>query len=136
MSHKSENTLSSSEEQGYRLIADWARVFLAEVYLELLTGKEKPSIGVLMRNLAFLIRTVPFAAQRALELLSQASASEQIGKATEFSARINFDMGVACKLKKRHSEARMYFERAREIAEPLNAATLLTKINTALAELQ
>ena len=49
---------------------------------------------------------------------------------------MNFDMGVACKLKKRRSQARMYFERAREIAEPLSAATLLTKIETALAELQ
>ena len=125
-----------SERQGYRLIADWARVFLAEVYLELLTGKEKPSIGVLMQNIAFLVRTVPFAAQRALELLLQASANQQIGKMTEFSARINFDMGIACKLKKRRSQARTYFERAREIAQPLNAATLLTKIDTALAELQ
>jgi class 3 adenylate cyclase len=128
--------IAVAEGQGYRLIADWTRILLAEVYLELLTGKEKPSIGVLMQNLAFLIRTAPFAAQRALELLSEASASEQIGKTTEMAARINFDMGVASKLKKHRSEARMYFERAREIAEPLNAATLLTKIDTALAEFQ
>jgi hypothetical protein len=105
------------------------------VYLELLTGKEKPEIRVLLQNLVFLIRTLPFAAQMALRLLSQASASQQIGKSTAMAARISFGIGLACKIKKRGKEARVHFEQAREIAEPLKAAALLAKIDTALAEL-
>jgi hypothetical protein len=71
-----------SERQGYQVIADWARIFLAEAYLELLSGKEKPSIGVLIRKFIFLVRTLPFAAQMALDLLSRAWANEQIDKST------------------------------------------------------
>jgi hypothetical protein len=124
-----------SERQGYRVVADWTRILLAEVYLELLTGKEKPNIRVLLRNLVFLICTLPFAAQMALRLLSQASANQQIGKSTAMAARISFGIGLACKVKKRGGEARVYLEQARQIAEPLKAAALLAKIDTALAEL-
>jgi hypothetical protein len=127
--------IAESERQGYHLLADWSRVLLAEVYLELLTGKEKPGIRVLLQNLVFLIRTLPFAAQMALRLFSQASANQQIGKSTTLAARISFGIGLACKIKKRGKEARVHFELAREIAEPLQAAALLAKIDTALAEL-
>jgi hypothetical protein len=85
--------IAESERHGYHLLADWARVLLAEVYLELVTGKEKPDIRVLLQNLVFLIRTLPFAAQMALRLLSQASANQQIGKSTAMAARISFGIG-------------------------------------------
>jgi hypothetical protein len=124
------------ERLGYRVSADWARIFLAEVYLELLSGKEKPSMGVLVRNFGFLVRTLPFAAQMAFDLLSQAWANEQIDKSTGMAARISFGMGLACKLRKRAGEARMHLERAREIALPLRMPVLLTKIEAALAELR
>ena len=127
--------IAETERQGYRVAADWARVLLAEVYLELLTGKEKPGIRVLLQNLVFLIRTLPFAAQIALRLLSQASASQQIGKSTTLAARISFGIGLASQIKKRGKEARVHFEHAREIAESLKATALLAKIDTALAEL-
>jgi class 3 adenylate cyclase len=127
--------IAESEHQRYQLVADWARILLAEVYLELLTGKEKPQIRVLLRNLVFLIRTVPFAAEMALRLLSQASANQQFDRSTAMAARISFGIGLACKIKKRGKEARVHFEQARKIAEPLKAAALLAKIDTALAEL-
>jgi len=65
---------------GYRFIADWARIYLGEVYFELLSGKEKPSLGVFARNFIFLVRTLSIAAQMAFDLLSQAWANEQIEK--------------------------------------------------------
>jgi hypothetical protein len=61
--------------------------------------------------------------------------NQQIGKSTTLAARISFGIGLACKIKRRGKEARMHFEQAREIAEPLKAAALLAKIDTALAEL-
>jgi hypothetical protein len=127
--------IGETERQGYRAVADWARILLAEVYLQLLTGKEKPGIRVLLPNLVFLIRTLPFAAQMALRLLSQASANQQFGKSTTMAARISFGIGLVCKIKKRGKEARVHFDQARKIAEPLQAAALLMKIDTALAEL-
>jgi hypothetical protein len=124
-----------NERIGYQLIADWARIYLAEVYLELLSGKEKPSLGVLAGNFIFLVRTLPFAAQMAFDLLSQAWSNEQIEKSTGTAARISFGMGLACKLRKRTAEARMHLERAQKIALPLRTTTLLAKIEAALAEL-
>jgi class 3 adenylate cyclase len=127
--------IAETERQGYRGVADWARILLSEVYLQLLTGKEKPGIRVLLPNLIFLIRTLPFAAQMALRLLSQASANQQFGKSTAMAARVSFGIGLACKIKKQSKEARVHFEQAREIAESLKATALLAKIDTALAEL-
>jgi hypothetical protein len=125
-----------SERSGYQVFADWTRIFLAETYLELLSSKEKPGIGVIARNFILLVRKLPFAARMATGLLAQAWANEQIGKSTGLAARISFDMGLACKARRRPGEARMHLERARKVALPLNAVTLLGKIEAALAELQ
>jgi hypothetical protein len=73
---------------------------------------------VLARNFIFLVRTLPFAAQMAFDLLWQAWANDQIDKSTGTAARISFGMGLACKLRKRPREARMHLERAQKIALP------------------
>jgi hypothetical protein len=90
-----------------------ARIYLAEVYLELLSKKEKLSLGLLARNFIFLVRRLPFAEQMAFDLLSQTWANEQIEKSTGTAPRISFGMGLACKLRKRTAEARMHLEHRR-----------------------
>ena len=40
-----DQSIATSEQEGYRAIADWHRLALAEVYLELLAGGEKPPLA-------------------------------------------------------------------------------------------
>ena len=45
-----EETISRREKEGYRASADWGRMFLCEVYLEILSGAGKSPLGLLLRN--------------------------------------------------------------------------------------
>jgi class 3 adenylate cyclase/tetratricopeptide (TPR) repeat protein len=130
-----ERYIAWNDREKYRLGADWGRIYLAEVYLELLAGKQRPPFRVLVRNSVFLIRTLPFAARRALDLLTHAAKNAQFSPEGVFLARINMDLGLLHKVKKRRDDARHYLEKAREFAAPRGAATMLAKIDAALADL-
>jgi class 3 adenylate cyclase len=49
-----EEAISRREKEGYRTAADWYRMFLSEVYLQIIAGKEKPPLPTLLKNLQFL----------------------------------------------------------------------------------
>jgi hypothetical protein len=127
--------IADRDEDEYSALATWARVFLAEVYLEMVAGQKKPSLRVMLRNLPFLVRALPFAASRALDLLMRASANEQIGKTGVIFARINFDLGIVHRIKRRPAEARRHFTTARDAAATFNATALLARTDTALSSL-
>ena len=48
-----EASILRRENEGYRTAADWFRMFLCEIYLEIISGKEKPSANVLARHFPF-----------------------------------------------------------------------------------
>jgi len=130
-----EAAIQRNELEGSPLGRDFARIFLAEIYLEFLTPKQRPPPSVILKNLPFLIRTVLTGRQRALELLMQARDNPMFAGATYFRARIDADLGILHKLAKRRAEARSYLMEARPIAETLGASGLLSKIDTALVDL-
>ena len=45
-----EEVISKREKETTRVLADWYRLFLCEIYLEIISGKEKPPLNVLIRN--------------------------------------------------------------------------------------
>ena len=56
--------------------------------------------------------------------------------ATYYRARIDADLGILHKLSKRRDQARSHLMQARPVAESLGATGLLSKIDTALADLR
>jgi len=130
-----ERYIAAKDVQEYRVAADWGRLYLAEVYIELLSGKQKPSFVVLLRNVMFLFRALPFAAKRGLRLLERASANAQFSPSGIFAARINMDIGLLHKLNKRFDLALAHLEKAREIAMSLGETTISSKIDIALADM-
>jgi hypothetical protein len=58
-----EQSILRRENEGYRTVADWYRLFLCEIYLEIIAGSEKPSVKVLARIMLTLV-AVMFTAQR------------------------------------------------------------------------
>jgi class 3 adenylate cyclase len=127
--------IERNEREGCPVARDFARIFLAEIYLAFLAPKQKLPLSVVLRNLPFLIRTIPTARRRALELLMQARNNPSFAGTTYFRARIDADLGTLHKLAKRRAEARLYFMQARPVAESLGVTGLLSKIDAALAEL-
>jgi class 3 adenylate cyclase/tetratricopeptide (TPR) repeat protein len=128
--------IAQSETIGDHSRAAWGRVILAEIYIQILSGKEKLDTGVFLRNIWTIIGALLFGASRARALLRQATAVRTFSEKGVLMARLNFDLGVLSAMKKKRNEARGYLEKARVGAESQGADKLLQKIDSALAELQ
>jgi hypothetical protein len=121
---------------GWRTYAAWGRIYLAEFYITLLRGIGKPSPGVLLKNLLFLLRTRPVAARKAEALLREAMTDPWFSERGVTRARIEFDLGEICLATGRPVLARTHFETARVIAIAQRASNWLAKIDVAAALLE
>jgi hypothetical protein len=130
-----EKEIAQADATGDQTRAALNRVTLAEVYIQILSGKEKPKATVLLANFWTIIDALIFGASRARALLQQAAAIKMLSERGVFIARINFDLGVLSTMKRKRSEARSYFEKARVGAECQGADKLVQKIDAALAQL-
>jgi len=108
-------------------------MILGEIYLQMALGKDKPPLSMIMRNLGFVLRTLPVAHRKARRHLEFAVHGAREVDAPGYLARSLLDLGLLCQAKKRAEEARAYLEEARKIAEPLQSPVLNGKIRAALA---
>jgi tetratricopeptide (TPR) repeat protein len=135
---------------GVRMIEDAAReaeawgqtggrlfgnLFLGETYLQMAIGGEKPPLSVMLRNLTFLIRTLPFAKAKARRCLDGALKSFRSFDCPLYVARCLYDLGLLDQTGKRIGAARAKFDEAREIAASVEATNLVRDIDATLAEL-
>jgi class 3 adenylate cyclase len=134
--HYIEQSTAQFDALGDHVRAGWGRVALAEIYIQILSSKEKPPAVLLLRNLWTIVGAMIFGAKRARKLLEEAAAVKMVSERGAFSARINFDLGLLSATKKKRGEAKSYFEKARVGAEDQGAEKLLQRIDAALAELQ
>lgn len=130
-----EQEIAKSEAIGDQTRAAWSRIILAEVYIQILSGKEKPTLGVLLRNLSTIVSVLIFGANRARALLKEAAEVTMLSERGVHIARINYDLGVLAAISKRREEARRHFAQARAGAENQGANKLLQRIDAALAQL-
>lgn len=129
-----ESAIRWNDLAGSPLGRDFARIFLAETYLEFLAPKQKPSASVMLKNLPFLLKTMMTGRRRAIAILMQARNNPTFAGGY-FQARIDADLGILHELAKQRAEARSYLTQARAVAELLVAVGLLSKIDAALADL-
>jgi hypothetical protein len=110
-------------------------LILGEIYLEMATGAMKPTPVIILKNLWFILRTLPVAhrmARRHFEkVVRDAGACNMPG----FLARALYDLGVLSVAEKRLSEARSYFKEALAVAEASDLF-IAEKIRTELNSLE
>jgi hypothetical protein len=128
--------IASGDAGGERTIATLNRLTLAEVYLEMISSRQMPPLSVILRNLPIILGAKLFGARRARALLEQASRHEQLHERGAIRARINMNLGLLYKLKKKPELARQFLERARGPAELHGVGFIVSKIDAALSELQ
>jgi hypothetical protein len=131
-----EQQIARCETSGDQTGAAWARIILAEIYIQILSGGEKPPLAVLLQNFRAIAAAMIFGASRARRLLQKAAATKMLSEQGVQIARINFDLGVLSAMKKKRGEAKIFFEKARVVAKDQGADRLMQKIDAALAELQ
>jgi class 3 adenylate cyclase len=129
-----ERFVHEQDTSGYKGAADVGRIHLAEIYLEVLSGRRKPPLRIVLKNAPFLIQAKWRGFVRARCLLETAIRNTQFSERGVMRARIELDLGRLELLEGRSDLARGHLARAQEIAKPLQARAMLTRVEQALAE--
>jgi class 3 adenylate cyclase/tetratricopeptide (TPR) repeat protein len=113
----------------------WAHYYLGEIYLQMALGTERPTLTVILRNLGFVLRTVPVAAAKARRNLAAAAEQFRALDTPGTLAMSLYSLGLLDSAKKRPQEARAHLAEARDLAAAVEAEALVDKIDAALAGL-
>lgn len=134
--HWMEQAISRREREGYRTAADWYRMFLCEIYLEILSGKERPPAKVLVRNILTLVNVMFTAQKRICALVEQVRQNPQLDPNGHHIGRCEMILGLLYKAKKKHALAVQHLTAAKRIASQFGPTPMLARIDAALAELR
>jgi class 3 adenylate cyclase len=108
---------------------------MGKVYLEMVQGSGPISPLIVLKNIGFLLRNVPFAAKKSEAHLNKAiEIAGEIGAKT-ILAQANFDLGLLHKAKKRNDKAKQCISEAIKIFEQCEAEILLKQAKEAFASL-
>jgi len=129
-----EQAIARREKEGYRASADWCRMFLCEVYLEVLSGKGA-SPGLLLRNFRPLMWVLMFGAKRIVSLIEQVRSNPQFDREGHYIGRTEMILGLLYKAKKKKALAASHLTEARRIVSAFGPSPMLARIEAALAEL-
>lgn len=120
---------------GHVVTAASGNLYLGEIYLKMALGEDKPPTAVLLRNVGFLLRMLPFAAAKARRHLETAVA---LCREYDMPALLSWsllDLGRLQVARKRHAEARACLDEARALAQSVDQPVLIDRIDQALARL-
>ena len=130
-----ENTTRHYADLGQPVAEPWANYYLGEIYLQMALGTERPPLSVILSNLGFILRTVPFAARLARRHLE---ASEEQYRDFDIPLQLAmslYSLGLLDTAKKQPDQARAKLREARDIAASIDASLLCDKIDEALASI-
>jgi class 3 adenylate cyclase len=130
-----EESIAKREKEGYRIVADWYRMFLCEIYLEIISGKEKPPLRVLMRNALTLVIVMLSAQKRVAALVARARENPQFDRNGHHIGRCEMILGRLYKTKKKRALAVQHLTEAKRIASQFGPTPMLARIDAELAEL-
>ena len=108
---------------------------LGKVYLKMVQGGGQKGLAFIAKNIGFLLKTMPFAAQKAEEHFQKAIETAMEIGARCVLAQAYFDMGQLRLMKGRNDEARKYIIGAIQLFEECEADVFLKQAKEALAAL-
>lgn len=130
-----EQAISKRESEGYWAAADWYRLFLGDVYLQIIEGNEKVPFATLSRNLPILFKVKGTASSRVRALMAHVLANPRFHPDGHIVGRAQMILGLLYKVKKKPAPAMEHLTEARRILSQFGQTPLLARIDTALAEL-
>ena len=131
-----ESAIAAYDAHGEIVYATFYKIALAQIYLEMLTSRERPPLSVIRQESRHGSSRQILRLRRIEALLQQAGRAPHLHECGTTRARINMYLGLLHKLKKEPDLARQFLEKARAPAEYHGATLLVAKIDAALAELQ
>jgi tetratricopeptide (TPR) repeat protein len=128
---KGQHAIVENQRKGLEAVSEYV---LGKIYSQIATGP-KPSFSIMVKNLGFLVKNVPFASQKAIKHFSRVIAiSEEIG-AKGAIGPANLELGLLHKAKGRTAKARECISQAIHDFEQSKAETYLKQAKAALASL-
>ena len=122
--------VSMKSENMYRYA--FFNFLLGKVYLQILLGGEKKNLFFLLRNIAFLIKTVPFAHKKAEDHLNKAvEVAKEIG-AKNILGQAYFNLGQLHKFKGKTDKAGQCLSEAISAFEECEAEVFLKQAHAAM----
>lgn len=129
-----ETTINRIEREGYIPAANWHRLTLSEVYLQMIAGTEKPPAAVILRNLPTLTVAMLRGPRRIIALIEAVDLSWHDPNGQHIG-RKEMILGLLHKAKKRRTLAVRHLSEARRITALHGSSPMLTRIEAALSEL-
>jgi len=130
-----EQAILARERDGFAIMADNYRMFLCEIYLEIISGEEKPPMKVLLRNL-FTLAAVMFTAEKRIRaLVERVRQNPQFDPNGHHIGRCEMMLGLLYKAKKKRTLAVQHLTEAKRLVAESGSSPILAKIDAALAEL-
>ena len=123
-----------NDSEGYIALADWSRLFLCEIYIEIIAGKEKPPFMLLARNVPTIVMMTFTAQRRIPALVAQVRQNPQFDPNGHHVGRCEMILGLLYKAKKKRALAVQHLTEAKRIASQFGATPMLARIEAALAE--
>jgi hypothetical protein len=130
-----EQAVLKRENEGLSQITDFFRLNLAEVYLVIIAGREKPPLLILLKNLAVLLKVRAIASSRIRSLMTRVHENPNFDPAGYHVGRAQMILGLLYKAKKKRALAVQHLTEAKRIASHFGRTPMLSKIDAALAEL-
>jgi class 3 adenylate cyclase len=130
-----EQAILARESEGFRAAADWLGLFLCEIYLEIISGKERPPMKVLVRNF-FTLAAIMFTAEKRIGgLVERVRRNPRFHPNGSLIGRSEMILGLLYKAKKKRALALQHLTEAKRIVSQSGSTPMLAKIDAVLAEL-
>ena len=130
-----EEAIARREREGDLRIADWYRASLAEVYLQIIEGKERPPFPVILKNLPTLLKVMLTASSRIRALATHCLENPHYDPEGVQVGRAHMILGLLYKAKKKPALAVHHLTEAKRILSQFGQTPILARVETAFAEL-
>jgi class 3 adenylate cyclase/tetratricopeptide (TPR) repeat protein len=129
-----EEILEYSKEKNWGWGIALSEYVLGYLYYQFAYG-EKPGMSIMLKNIGFLAKNVPFASKKAENYFKMAIESAKQFGAKGILGQVYLDLGLLHKAKKRTSSARKCISEAINIFEQIGAEVRLKQAKDALASI-
>jgi tetratricopeptide (TPR) repeat protein len=113
----------------------WGHLFLGDIYTRMAMGEMELRFGTILRNLWFILRTLPLAHRKARYHYEEVVRSAKAYNMPGLLAKALYGLGLLSQSKKEYKKASLYFEEALRVAET-SELYIAGKIRSALNSLE
>jgi tetratricopeptide (TPR) repeat protein len=130
-----ESVIVTARRDGWRAAEDWAKLFLCEVYLEVMFPKDKAPLGLLLKNISILIKILCVGRSSIESLVSQVRSNPHFDVNGHHIGRAEMILGLLYKGRKKRALAIQHLTEADRIFSQFGQTPILARVHAALAEL-